>query len=173
MESSIHARDRLSAATRAARLFFKRLHGRSTLVVILLVALVVGTTLATIRSGATLGSITGSESTDDAYVRADQIAISSHIAGYVASVPVRDNETVKQGQLVATIRDDDYRAKVANAQAALEAARFAVEALSGQAIVQNQKIAGGRSRGGSGARTDATGACPTTGTGGRWDYLSA
>src|ERR1700677_4494733 len=123
MEITISARDRFSTATRAGRLFFKRLHGRSTLVIVLLVALVTGVALATIRNGTNLGGITGRESTDDAYVRADQITIASHIAGYVESVPVRDNERVKQGQLVATIQDDDYRAKVANAQAALEVAQ--------------------------------------------------
>jgi membrane fusion protein (multidrug efflux system) len=131
----------LSAARRAGRLFFKRLHGRSTLLIVLLVTLVVGVALAIIRNGVSLASVTGSESTDDAYVRADQITISSHIAGYVASVPVRDNETVKQGQLVAAIQDDDYRAQVAKAEAALEASQSAVEVLSGQAIVQSRKIA--------------------------------
>src|ERR1700733_767728 len=130
METTISACDRLSTARRVGRIFIIRLHGRSTLVIASLVALVLAVAIVTIRNGVTLGGITGSESTDDAYVRADQIAISSHIAGYVQSIPVQDNETVKQGQLVATIRDDDYRARVANGQAALEAARFAVEALS-------------------------------------------
>jgi membrane fusion protein (multidrug efflux system) len=141
METSNSPRDRLSIARRFSRVFFKRLQGRSTLVVVLLVALVIGVALVTIRNGVTLGGITGSESTDDAYVRADQIAISSHIAGYVESVPVQDNETVRQGQLVATIQDDDYRAKVASADAALAAAQSAADVLSGQAILQNQKIA--------------------------------
>jgi len=103
--------------------------------------MVAGVTVAIIRNGLTLGGITGRESTDDAYVRADQITISSHIAGYVDTVPVRDNETVKQGELVATIQDDDYRAKVANAEAALETARSAVDVLSDQASLQTQKIA--------------------------------
>jgi membrane fusion protein (multidrug efflux system) len=141
METSNSPRDRLSTARRFSRVFFKRLQGRSTLVVVLLVALVIGVALVTIRNGVTLGGIAGSESTDDAYVRADQIAISSHIAGYVESVPVQDNETVRQGQLVATIQDDDYRAKVASADAALAAAQSAADVLSGQAILQNQKIA--------------------------------
>ena len=140
MESENSNRHRSSAARRAARLFLRRLQGRSTLVIVLLVTVVAGVALAAIRNGTTLGGITGHESTDDAYVRADQIEISSHIAGYVESVPVRDNQTVKRGQLVATIQDDDYRAKVANAEAALESARSAVEVLSGQAIVQSRKI---------------------------------
>jgi membrane fusion protein, multidrug efflux system len=140
MSSIISPSDQPSVAARAWRLFVKRLHGRSTLVIVLLVSMLTGVALATIRHGMTLGDITGRESTDDAYVRADQITISSHIAGYVESVPVRDNERVKQGQLVATIQDDDYRAKVANAAAALEVARSAVDVLSGQANVQSQKI---------------------------------
>ena len=133
--------DRPSTLTRVGRLFFKRLQGRSTLVIVVLVTLVMGVAVATIRNGVSLGGITGRESTDDAYVRADQIAIASHIAGYVQSVPVRDNETVRQGQVVATIEDDDYRAKVANAAAALEVARSAVDVLAGQANVQSRKIA--------------------------------
>jgi membrane fusion protein (multidrug efflux system) len=111
------------------------------LVIVSLVALVMGITLVTIRNGVTLGGIIGSESTDDAYVRADQISIASHIAGYVQSIPVRDNETVKQGQLVATIQDDDYRAKVASAAAAVATAQSAVDVLAGQALLQSQKIA--------------------------------
>jgi membrane fusion protein, multidrug efflux system len=141
VETTTSAGGRPSTGARVSRLFFKELRARSTLVIVLLVALVLGVALATIRNGVSLAGITGSESTDDAYVRADQIAIASHIAGYVQSIAVKDNERVKQGQLVATIRDDDYRAKVANTQAAFEAARSAVEVQSGQAIVQSRKIA--------------------------------
>jgi membrane fusion protein (multidrug efflux system) len=141
MDTTLPGHDRPSVGERATRLFFKRLHGRSTLIIILLVALIASVALATIRNGTSLGAITGSESTDDAYVRADQITISSHIAGYLESIPVKDNDTVKRGQVVATIQDDDYRAKVADAQAALEAAQSAVDVLSGQAILQTQKIA--------------------------------
>jgi len=141
METIISARPWLSITRRVGRIFIIRLHGRSTLVIVALVALILGIALVTIRNGVTLGGIIGSESTDDAYVRADQISIASHIAGYVQSIPVRDNETVKQGQLVATIRDDDYRAKVASAEAAVATAQSAVDVLANQAVLQNQKIA--------------------------------
>ena len=75
----------------------------------LLTALCAGTVVILSGRSAALSLATGSETTDDAYVRADQIAISSHITGYVESVPVRDNETVSQGQVVATVLNDDYR----------------------------------------------------------------
>src|ERR1700731_4624797 len=90
--------------------------GRSAALICLLAALCTGAAvlLAGRSAGLTVG--TKSQTTDDAYVRADQITISSHIAGYVESVPVEDNERVVKGQLVATIQDNDYRAKVANAE---------------------------------------------------------
>jgi membrane fusion protein, multidrug efflux system len=141
LDTGTTVRARVPAPTRVTRLFLKRLRGRPTLVALLIVALVIGVALATIRSGATVGTVIGSESTDDAYVRADLIAISSHIAGYVATVPVRDNEVVRRGQVVATIEDDDYRAKVAGAQAAVDAAQAVVDALSQQAILQSYKVA--------------------------------
>jgi hypothetical protein len=80
MNASASARDRLSTARRVGRMFPASLHGRSTPVVVLLAALIVGVALAFVRDGTSLGAITGSESTDDAYVRADMITISSHIA---------------------------------------------------------------------------------------------
>jgi membrane fusion protein (multidrug efflux system) len=141
MDVAVSARDRFCAASRVGRIFLKRLRNRSTLIIVLMVALVLGVALATIRNGITLGGITGSESTDDAYVRADQITISSHIAGYVESVPVQDNEIVRRGQLIAIIQDDDYRAKVVRAEAALRAAQSAVDVLSSQAMLQSQKVA--------------------------------
>jgi membrane fusion protein, multidrug efflux system len=141
MDTRRTVRDRLPAITRFGRLFLKRFDGRPTLVIVSLVALIAGVALAIIRSGVTLGEVTGSEWTDDAYVRADLIAISSHIAGYVESVPVRDDETVRRGQLVATIEDDDYRAKVTGAEAALEGARSAVDTLADRAILQGHQVA--------------------------------
>jgi membrane fusion protein, multidrug efflux system len=143
---AISTREQRSTLRRAGRIFFERLQGRPTLVIVLMVALLVAGAVAGIRGGVSLGSITGSESTDDAYVRADLVIISSHVAGYVQSVSVRDNETVKQGQLVATIRDDDYRAKVTIAEAALEAARSAVDVLE-RARQRERVDDGSRSRG--------------------------
>jgi membrane fusion protein, multidrug efflux system len=141
MDTRRSVRDRLPAITRFGRLFLKRFDGRPTLVIVSLVALIAAVALAIIRGGVTLGAVTGSERTDDAYVRADLIAISSHIAGYVQSVPVRDNETVGRGQLVATIEDDDYRAKVTGAEAALGGARSAVDTLADRAILQSDQVA--------------------------------
>jgi membrane fusion protein (multidrug efflux system) len=138
-----NSKRRSGAGWRVFRLFLKRLETRSTLIAALSVLAVLGISVALIGNGVSWGSVSGRETTDDAYVRADQIGLSSHVAGYIDTVPVRDNQMVHQGQVVATIRDDDYRARVASAQAALDAARSAVEVLDAQSSVQRQKIASG------------------------------
>jgi membrane fusion protein (multidrug efflux system) len=142
MRAVIPRRRKSAAVVRVLRLFLVRLQERSTAVICLLAVLSVGVAVVLIRQGTSLALVTGRETTDDAYVRADQVAISSHIAGYVDSVPVRDNEPVSQGQVIATIQDDDYRARLAGAEAELQAARSAVDVLNAQAIVQRTRVTG-------------------------------
>jgi membrane fusion protein (multidrug efflux system) len=140
MGAVIPGRRKSPAVVRVLRVFLARMQERSTAVICLLTVLSIGVAVVLIRQGAGLALITGCETTDDAYVRADQVAISSHIAGYVDTVPVRDNEIVSQGQVIATIQDDDYRARLANAEAELQAARSAVDVLNAQAIVQRNRV---------------------------------
>jgi membrane fusion protein, multidrug efflux system len=68
------------------------------------------------------------QETDDAYVRADVVTISPRIAGYVANAQVDDNQPVKAGDVLVTIDDRDYRARVQQAEAAVAAASAAVMA---------------------------------------------
>ncbi|NIE65388.1 HlyD family secretion protein [Burkholderia sp. Ax-1719] len=67
------------------------------------------------------------ETTDDAYVRADVVTVSPRIPGYVTQVMVDDNQTVHRGDVLATLDDRDYRAKVQAAQAALLEAQAALQ----------------------------------------------
>lgn len=62
------------------------------------------------------------ESTDNAYVRGRVTIISPQVSGYVTKVFVRDFSEVKAGQVLATIDDRIYRAKVAQAEANVAAA---------------------------------------------------
>ncbi|HKV49971.1 MAG TPA: HlyD family secretion protein [Gemmatimonadaceae bacterium] len=66
------------------------------------------------------------ESTDDAQVDGHIIPVLAKVGGYVASVHVQDNDSVHAGDTLATIDDDEYRVKVAQAEADLAAARFTV-----------------------------------------------
>src|SRR3546814_3805777 len=52
------------------------------------------------------------ESTDNAYVRGDITAVGPKVAGYVAEVPVDDNQTVDAGTVLVRIDDSDFRAQV-------------------------------------------------------------
>lgn len=57
------------------------------------------------------------ESTDDAFVEADIVTISSKVPGFIKTVAVVDNQQVHAGDLLATIDDRDYRAELAKAEA--------------------------------------------------------
>ena len=66
------------------------------------------------------------ESTDDAQVDGHIIPVLAKVGGYVASVHVQDNDSVRAGDTLATIDADEYKVKVAQADADLAAARFTV-----------------------------------------------
>jgi membrane fusion protein (multidrug efflux system) len=82
----------------------------------------------------------GWQSTDDAYLQADFTPIAAKVAGYVREAPVQDFERVRAGQLLAQIVDDDYRATVAQAQAAVGAATAQAQALKAQQALQDANI---------------------------------
>ena len=65
-----------------------------------------------------------SVSTDNAYVQQDKISVSSEIGGVITEVAVRENQTVKAGDLLFRLDPEPYRiaidqanAEIANAQA--------------------------------------------------------
>jgi membrane fusion protein (multidrug efflux system) len=80
------------------------------------------------------------QSTDDAYLQADLTPISAKVSGYVRALPVQDFERVRAGQLLAEIVDDDYRAAVAQINAAIAAAVAQVEALKAQRSLQDANV---------------------------------
>jgi membrane fusion protein (multidrug efflux system) len=79
--------------------------------------------------------------TDDAYVRGDITPLSAQVEGYVRHVPVNDFQRVKQGELLVKIEDDDYRARVAQAEADLLGAQAAIENLKAQKAAQHAQVA--------------------------------
>jgi membrane fusion protein, multidrug efflux system len=68
-------------------------------------------------------------STDDAYVRADNVQISADVAGRVVEVPVRENEPVKAGEVLVRLDDAPFRYAVDRAAAQLDSVRLEVEAM--------------------------------------------
>ncbi len=79
--------------------------------------------------------------TDDAYVRGDLTPLSTKVAGIVRTVHVTDFQRVHKGDLIVELQDDDYRAQVDQASAAVEAARAAIENNRRQRELQDARIA--------------------------------
>jgi membrane fusion protein (multidrug efflux system) len=79
--------------------------------------------------------------TDDAYVRGDITPLGAKVEGYVRRVAVDDFERVKEGDLLIEIEDDDYRARVAQAEADLLGAKAAIENLKARKAAQHAQVA--------------------------------
>jgi membrane fusion protein (multidrug efflux system) len=79
--------------------------------------------------------------TDDAYVRGDLTPLSTKVAGIVRAVDVSDYQQVHKGDLLVELQDDDYRAQVDQAKAAIEAARAGIEENFRQRQLQDTRIA--------------------------------
>ena len=58
------------------------------------------------------------ESTDNAYVHSDITVVSPKVSAYVREVRVAENQQVQAGDVLAVLDDQDFRAKVAEAEAA-------------------------------------------------------
>jgi membrane fusion protein (multidrug efflux system) len=59
------------------------------------------------------------QSTEDAYIQSDVSVISPKIEGYLKKVRVADNQEVAEGAILFVIDDRDFKAKVAQAEAAV------------------------------------------------------
>lgn len=88
-----------------------------------------------------------SESTDNAYLRADSTAVAPRVGGLVVSVLVKDNQAVRAGQPLIRIDPQDYDAKLASAQAGvadadanLATARAALSALAADELLASAQL---------------------------------
>ncbi|MBH3344450.1 HlyD family secretion protein [Pseudomonas parafulva] len=80
------------------------------------------------------------ESTDDAYIRADWVALSSRVAGYVATVEVEDDQPVQAGAVLVRLQDSDYQARRDRARAAERQAQAAIDAARAHCELAVQRI---------------------------------
>ncbi|QYJ93381.1 HlyD family secretion protein [Shewanella spartinae] len=80
------------------------------------------------------------ESTDNAYVEADISNISVKVPGYVVTAKVTDNQHVEQGQLLAELESNQYRAKVSQSQASLQSSQAELQTLSAKVTLQQAII---------------------------------
>jgi len=82
-----------------------------------------------------------SQETDDAYLRADLTPLSTKVAGLVATIGVSDYQSVKAGDLLVQLRDDDFRAQVEQAAAGVAAGQDALINNERQKELQDARIA--------------------------------
>jgi membrane fusion protein, multidrug efflux system len=81
------------------------------------------------------------ESTDDAYVGGNVTVLAPHVPGFVSQIHVADNQYVKAGDLLVTLDDRDYQAKLAHAEAAVARQQATLANLRAQHELQQSMIA--------------------------------
>jgi membrane fusion protein (multidrug efflux system) len=79
-------------------------------------------------------------STDDAYVQADNTLIAPRVSGYISQVLVADNQTVKSGQVLARIDDQDFQTALHEAIADRDTADSEIRSIDAQLVLQTSTI---------------------------------
>ena len=105
----------------------RRLLGLSVRLGILVIAAAVAILFAS-RWDAWVGAHVA-QTTDDAYVKGDLTPLSAKVEGYLRKVPINDFQRVKADELLVEIEDDDYKARVDQAEADVAVAEAAIENL--------------------------------------------
>ena len=81
------------------------------------------------------------QTTDNAYLQADNAVVAPKVAGYVSSVDVADNQSVALGQVLAKIDDRDYRVEVAQSEADVAQAHAELDNIAAQVEQQKARMA--------------------------------
>ncbi len=82
----------------------------------------------------------GETSTDNAYVRGDVTSLAPKVLGYVTVVEVQDNQPVRAGDVLFRIDDRDYRARLAQAVANVDAAQARITNVDAEVQLQHALI---------------------------------
>ena len=80
------------------------------------------------------------QETNNAYLRADSVAIAPRVNGYVTEVLVKDNQWVVKGQPLLRIDARDYKAKLEQALAAVQLREADIAAAKSQMLVSQSNI---------------------------------
>jgi membrane fusion protein, multidrug efflux system len=79
-------------------------------------------------------------STDDAFIDARTVTISSQVNAQVVDVPVTDNEFVKAGTVLVTLERNDFQAQVDQAEAQVDQAQANIANIEAQIGAQRARI---------------------------------
>jgi membrane fusion protein, multidrug efflux system len=78
-------------------------------------------------------NVSGYESTDDAFIDARTVSISSQVSAAIVDVPVTDNQLVEAGDVLLRLDDRDYKA-------ALDQAKANLDNVNAQIVAQQARI---------------------------------
>ena len=79
--------------------------------------------------------------TDNAYIRADKVAVAAEVKGRVTEVPVSTNDRVSWGQTLFRLDDEPYRIALAEAEARLAMVRTEIAVLRAQYRRKREELA--------------------------------
>jgi membrane fusion protein, multidrug efflux system len=82
----------------------------------------------------------GYESTDDAFIDARTVSISSQINAAIVDVPVTDNQLVDAGAVLVRLDDRDFKAQVDQAQGQVDQAAASIGNVDAQIVAQQSRI---------------------------------
>jgi membrane fusion protein (multidrug efflux system) len=93
-----------------------------------------------VAAGWAWGHSSARTSTDNAYVRGDVTSLAPKVGGYVTTVEVEDNQAVRAGDVLFRIDDRDYRARLAQAEANVDAAQARLVNVDAETRLQHALI---------------------------------
>lgn len=96
--------------------------------------------LIVVCAGWAMARSNGETSTDNAYVRGDVTSLAPKVAGYITAVEVEDNQAVKAGDVLFRIDDRDFRARLAQAAASVDAAQARLTSVDAEIQLQQALI---------------------------------
>jgi membrane fusion protein (multidrug efflux system) len=115
----------------------KRRWGRLALMLALPLALLIGGYIY-------WQGLQGKVTTDNAYLKQDKVGVSAEVLGRIDGVYVREDQSVKAGDLLFRIDPEPYRLQIAEANAAIASAQANVTALASDADLSGADIAAAR-----------------------------
>jgi len=80
------------------------------------------------------------ETTDDAFIDARTVPISSQVNAAIVDVPVTDNQLVEEGAVLVRLDDRDYKAQLDQAKAQVDQAQANIDNLDAQIAAQQARI---------------------------------
>jgi membrane fusion protein, multidrug efflux system len=82
----------------------------------------------------------GYETTDDAFIDARTVSISSQVNAAIVDVPVTDNQLVEAGAVLVRLDDRDYKAQLDQAKAQVDQAQAGIANVAAQIAAQQARI---------------------------------